>query len=71
MNQEVLKLSLAATQHLEMSENLDDSTAFHELLEKTLLKLREKTGGRVEELNNHGPMQMTASGLTARPFLDV
>ena len=44
VNQEVLLLSLAATQHLEMSENLDDTTAFHELLQKTLNNLKEKTG---------------------------
>jgi hypothetical protein len=36
---ELLLLSLAASQHLEMSENLDSSTVFKDLLTKTLQEL--------------------------------
>jgi 2,3-bisphosphoglycerate-dependent phosphoglycerate mutase len=39
VNREVLTLSLAASQNMEMSENLEDTTAFKDLLRNTLDKL--------------------------------
>lgn len=42
VNKEVLLLSLEASQHKEMSENLDDNTSFQDLLRKTLEGLMEK-----------------------------
>ena len=42
VNKEVLLLSLEASQNKEMSENLDDSTSFQDLLRKTLERLMEK-----------------------------
>lgn len=39
VNREVLTLSLAASQNMEMSENLEDTTAFKDLLRQTLDKL--------------------------------
>lgn len=49
---ELLMLSLAASQHLEMSENLDSSTVFKDLLAKTLQELTQQmrvhTGGGID-----------------------
>lgn len=42
VNKEVLLLSLEASQNKEMSENLDDSTSFQDLLRKTLEGLMNK-----------------------------
>lgn len=44
VNKEVLILSLQASQNKEMSENLDDTDSFRELLAKTLKMLMEKVG---------------------------
>ena len=45
---ELLVLSLAASQHMEMSENLDNTTAFKDVLRKTLLTVTSQT--RVQQL---------------------
>mmetsp|Transcript_8052 Transcript_8052/g.8076 ORF Transcript_8052/g.8076 Transcript_8052/m.8076 type:complete len:381 (-) Transcript_8052:198-1340(-) len=65
VNKEVLTLSLQASQHKEMSENLDDTNLFQHLLTKTLEQLMEKVGvehemddeeiGFEEELLGKGP----------------
>ena len=50
VNKEVLTLSLSASQHLEMSENLDDSTQFKDLLKTTLAKL--SSNARVSQMSS-------------------